>query len=93
MDINITKLSDKEIADICIKYNIIQSNELRNHTRNQVIGEIQKWVQYKKQSYKQRRHSSPNINMNNQVKNINLLKQNTDYELQVVFMIQYLHRL
>ena len=28
MDINITKLSDKEIADICIKYNIIQMNEL-----------------------------------------------------------------
>ena len=47
MDINITKLSDKEIADICIKYNIIQSNELRNHTRNQVIEEINKWVQYK----------------------------------------------
>ena len=76
MDINITKLSDKEIADICIKYNIIQSNELRNHTRNQVIGEIQKWVQYKKQAYKQRRHSSPNISMNNEVKNINTSNDN-----------------
>jgi hypothetical protein len=75
MDINITKLSDKEIADICIKYNIIQSNELRNHTRNQVIGEIQKWVQYKKQAYKQRRHSSPNISMN-ETKSINT--QNND---------------
>jgi len=72
MDINITKLSDKEIADICIKYNIIQSNELRNHTRNQVIGEINKWVQYKKNNYKQRRHSSPNISMDNSnIKNIN----------------------
>lgn len=76
MDINITKLSDKEIADICIKYNIIQTNELRNHTRNQVIGEIQKWVQYKKQAYKQRRHSSPNISMNEQVKNINTSNDN-----------------
>ena len=63
MDINITKLSDKEIAEICIKYNIIQSNEFKNHTRNQVIGEINKWVQYKKQTYRQRRHSSPNISM------------------------------
>ena len=78
MDINITKLSDKEIADICIKYNIIQSNELQNHTRNQVIGEIQKWVQYKKENYKQRRHSSPNISMNQQVKNINTNNDNNN---------------
>jgi len=61
MDINITKLSDKEIASICLKYNIIQSNELQNHTREQVIHEIKKWVDYKKTTYKQRRHSSPNI--------------------------------
>jgi len=61
MDINITKLSDKEIADICIKYNIIQSNELVNHTRENVIQEIQKWCDYKKNSYRERRHSSPNI--------------------------------
>jgi hypothetical protein len=78
MDINITKLSDKEIADICIKYNIIQSNELQNHTRNQVIGEIQKWVQYKKENYKQRRHSSPNISMNQPVKNINTSNDNNN---------------
>ena len=64
MDINITKLSDREIAGICLKYNIIQSNELKNHTREQVIHEIQKWVDYKKTAYKQRRHSSPNISMN-----------------------------
>lgn len=61
MDINITNLSDKEIAQICIKYNIIQTNELKNYTRETVINEIQKWCVYKKQSYKQRRHSSPNI--------------------------------
>ena len=33
MDINLKKLSDKEIAEICIKYNIIQANELKNYTR------------------------------------------------------------
>ena len=71
MDINITKLSDKEIANICIKYDIIQSSELQNHTRQQVVGEIQKWVQYKKETYRQRRHSSPNISMNNQTRVIN----------------------
>ena len=66
MDINITKLSDKEIAGICVKYNIIQSNELRNYTRENVIQEIQKWCHYKKESYRQRSNSSPNIMMNQQ---------------------------
>ena len=61
MDINITKLSDKEIASICIKYDIIQSSDLQNHTREQVISEIQTWCKYKKETYRQRRHSSPNI--------------------------------
>ena len=76
---------DKEISDICIKYNIIQSKELRNHTRNQVIGEIQKWVQYKKENYKQRRHSSPNISMNG-TKSINT--QNNDNS--IIVSIQYI---
>ena len=61
MDINITKLSDKEIAGICIKYNIIQTNELKNYTRDHVIQEIDKWCKYKKESYRQRSMSSPNI--------------------------------
>jgi len=63
MDINITKLSDKEIAGICFKYNIIQSNELKNYTRENVIIEIQKWCEYKKKNYRERRHSSPNISV------------------------------
>ena len=54
-----------------MKYDIIQASELKNHTRQQVAGEIQKWVQYKKETYRQRRHSSPNINMDNQTKIIN----------------------
>jgi len=75
MDINITKLSDKEIASICIKYGIIQANELQNHTRQQVVGEIQKWVQYKKENYKQRRHSSPNISMNSSTNSTKVINQ------------------
>ena len=75
MDINITKLSDKEIADICIKYNIIQANELKNYTRNDVISEITKWCSYKKKVYRQRSMSSPNI-MNNQQTNLQQNNQN-----------------
>ena len=66
MDINITKLSDKEIAGICVKYNIIQPNELKNYTREHVIQEIKQWCYYKKESYRQRSSSSPNIMMNQQ---------------------------
>ena len=76
MDINITKLTDKEIANICFKYNIIQSNELNNYTRDQVIKEIQKWFDYKKNSYKQRRHSSPNISNASNSKTISQLPNN-----------------
>jgi hypothetical protein len=70
MDINITKLSDKEIAGICIKYNIIQTNELKNYTRDHVIQEIDRWCKYKKESYRQRSMSSPNIMTNQQPKTI-----------------------
>ena len=75
MDINITKLSDKEIAAICIKYNIIQANELKNYTRNDVISEITKWCSYKKKVYRQRSMSSPNI-MNNQQTNLQQSNEN-----------------
>ena len=61
MDLNITTLSDKEIFEICIKYNIIQVNELKKYTRDNVIQEIQQWCKYKKQTYRHRRHSSPDI--------------------------------
>ena len=71
MDINITKLSDKEIAGICIKYNIIQANELKNYTRDHVVQEIHKWCKYKKESYRQRSMSSPNIMATEQKKIIN----------------------
>ena len=63
MDINIKHLSDKEIANICIKYNIINSGDLKNYTRDNVINEINKWCKYKKESYK-RRNSSPNLSQN-----------------------------
>ena len=73
MDINISKLSDKEISDICLKYNIIHANELKNYTRKDVIQEIQSWCKYKKENYKQnrqRRNSSPNIVSSVNTKNI-----------------------
>ena len=65
MNINLTELSDKEIAGICIKYNIIQANELKNYTREKVLLEVTQWCHYKKSAYRERSKSSPNLmNMN-----------------------------
>ena len=65
MNINLTELSDKEIAGICIKYNIIQANELKNYTREKVLLEVTQWCKYKKSMYRERSKSSPNLmNMN-----------------------------
>ena len=61
MDINLATLSDKEIAGICVKYNIIQANELQNYTRDKVIHEISQWCTQKKETYRKRSMSQPNI--------------------------------
>ena len=62
MNLNISTLSDSEIAGICVKYDIIQSAELQKYTRTQVLNEISTWCTYKKQNYRQRSLSQPNIN-------------------------------
>lgn len=63
MNLNLAKCSDRELAQVCVKYNIIQANELRNYTRDKVIVEITRWCKYKQETYKQRKRSmsSPNI--------------------------------
>ena len=76
MDINLKKLSDKEIAAICIKYDIIQPNEFKNYTREKVLDEINRWCKYKKQTYRERSNSSPNIMNNTSNKSISVTKNN-----------------
>ena len=63
MNINLSKLSDREIAQLCIKHDIIETSQLRNCTRKQVIAEIEKWCIAKKEKYKSRPRamSDPNI--------------------------------
>jgi hypothetical protein len=72
MNINLAKCSDRELAQVCVKYNIIQANELRNYTREKVVVEITHWCKYKQDTYKQRRRSlsSPNIQGNSEIKTI-----------------------
>ena len=63
MEINLSKFTDKEIVQVCMKYNIIQADELKKYTRNEVLQEITTWCKYKHTNYKSRSrsNSSPNI--------------------------------
>jgi hypothetical protein len=63
MELNLSKLSDQEIASVCIKYDIIRPNELKKYTRNEVLKEITGWCKMKQSNYKSRPRSksSPNI--------------------------------
>ena len=55
MNINLSKLTDKELAQLCIKHDIIEVSKLRNCTRKQVTIEIETWCKAKQEKYKSRR--------------------------------------
>ncbi len=63
MNINLSKFTDKELAQLCVKHDIIETSQLRNCTRKLVISEIEKWCVTKQQKYKSRPRamSDPNI--------------------------------
>ena len=54
MKINCNDLSDKELAQLCIKYEIIQQHAFKNHTRKEVILKIEEWGKLKIDKYKSR---------------------------------------
>ena len=59
MNINLSKLGDKELAQLCIKHNIIPQSELSKYTKDQVIQTVEKWLALKKQKYQSK--ANPNI--------------------------------
>lgn len=65
MNLNLAKCSDRELAQVCVKYDIIQANELQKYTRETVVSEITRWCHYKQATYKERKRSmsSPNIHL------------------------------
>jgi hypothetical protein len=66
MNINLSKLEDKELAQLCVKHDIIEVSKLGNYTRKQVIVCIEQWCKAKQEKYKSRPRSmsQPNINAN-----------------------------
>ena len=81
MNINLSKLEDKELAQLCVKHDIIEVSKLRNYTRKQVIICIEGWCKEKQAKYKSRRPrsmSQPNINTNPNIKSVSVDSMDMD---------------
>lgn len=62
MNVNLSSLSNTDLAKMCIKYKIIPQDELQKHTREQVIRKVTHWFELKKQKYKsQPKQQDPNV--------------------------------
>lgn len=62
MNIDISSLSNADLAKMCIKYKIIEQSDLQKHTRDQVIQKVTRWFELKKQKYKsQPKQQDPNV--------------------------------
>ena len=81
MNINLSKLEDRELAQLCVKHDIIEVSKLRNYTRKQVIICIEGWCKAKQEKYKSRRPrsmSQPNINTNLNIKSVSVDSMDMD---------------
>ena len=67
--IDLTKLSDIQLKQLCLKYQIVTTSEVQNMSRDKILHEIKLYLTYKIKKYKGRRLSQPNIV--NPVKNVN----------------------
>ena len=63
MELNCKDLNDKELAQLCIKYDIILSQDFKYLTRKQVIQKIETWTSQKVSKYKSRPRSNSNPNI------------------------------
>ena len=70
MNINLSKLEDKELAQLCIKHDIIEVSKLGNYTRKQVIVCIETWCKQKQAKYKSHPKSHPKTMSDPNIKSI-----------------------
>ncbi len=61
-NVDLSTLSDNDMKQLCIKYNIITNNELTSITREQMNKEVKSYLLHKIENYKKkgRRNSQPN---------------------------------
>ena len=66
MSFNFAKCTDRELAELCVRHNIIQANELRNYTRETVVNTMTQWCIKKQEIKRQRRLSAPQLSSHTQ---------------------------
>ena len=54
MSFNLNTMTDKELVAICTKYKILDTNQLRQCTRESVVSQITTWHANKQKSYQQK---------------------------------------
>ena len=54
-DIDFNKLSDKEIISICLKYKLIEFDEIKKYRRQDLLKILHIWLHKKLKNYGQRR--------------------------------------
>ena len=57
-DIDFNKLSDKELISICLKYKLIEFDDIKKHTRSDLLKRIQVWLHNKLRKYGQRKEDT-----------------------------------
>ena len=78
MELNCKDLNDKELAQLCIKYDIILPQDFKYITRGQVIQKIERWTSQKVSKYKSR----PRSNSNPNIKSITIPQGQTQVQRQ-----------
>ena len=54
-DIDFNKLSDKELISICLKYKLIEFDDIKNYKRSDLLKIIQIWLHNKLKKYGQKK--------------------------------------
>ena len=58
--IDLTQLSDLQLKQLCLKYQIATTSEVRS-TKQQLLNEVKSFLTHKTNKYKGRRKSQPNV--------------------------------
>jgi hypothetical protein len=60
-NIDLNTLSDSQLKQLCLKYQIMTQTELQTVSKDKMLTEIKSYVTYKIEKYKGRRKSQPNV--------------------------------
>ena len=59
--IDLTQLSDLQLKQLCLKYQIATTSEVQRFTKQQLLNEVKSFLTHKMNKYKGRRKSQPNV--------------------------------